>query len=79
MSKLLHNTHYFARYGEHLSSTEDCRAAWEAVEKDFFRETGGFRRFTTYESFASAHSNFKAGKYTRNITLKCVVHFINDY
>ena len=73
MAKLLHNAHYFARYGEHLADAENSREAWDKTERDFFRETGGFRRFMTYESFAAAFSAYKAGNLNGNISLKCVV------
>jgi hypothetical protein len=79
MANLLHNTDYFARYGQHLADAETSREAWEKTERDFFRETGGFRRFTTYESFAAAFSSFRAGNLNGNINLKCVVKTLNGF
>lgn len=70
MNNLLHNKHYFDRYGEHVSDLGDCREAWEATERDLFRQTGGFRRFISYNSFAVALSKWRSGEKCLVIRLK---------
>lgn len=67
---LLHNAEYFRRYGEHLSDLQDCREAWEATERDLYRQTGGFRRFISYYSFAVALSKWRSGEKSIVIRLK---------
>ena len=67
---LIHNANYFARYGFHLGEGRSARKAWEATERDLSEQTGGFRRFTNYHSFAVALSNYKRGELGKNVLLK---------
>lgn len=67
---ILSNKGYFARYGEHLTRTGNAKKAYEATERDLFRETDGFRRFFTYYSFAVSFSRFQRGILSENIILK---------
>ena len=67
---LLSNKGYFARYGEHLTRTRDSKKAYEATEGDLSKETDGFRRFFTYQSFKVSFGKFQKGILSENIILK---------
>lgn len=63
---------YFERYGEHLGECGDCREAWRLTERDLLHETGVYRRYMSYQSFAVALSLRKGGKRPMVVTFKCV-------
>lgn len=67
---LISNAGYFGRYGFHLGNARTARKAWELTEFDLEKETGGFRRFLNYKSFAVALSNYKRGVLGANVLLK---------
>jgi len=61
---------YFARYGEHVSTTGNLIEAWEKTEMDFNRiysrsstlQRAVFRRFRTYDAFREALRLHLGGK-----------------
>ncbi len=67
---LLLNDEYFKRYGEHLERTGSTKKAWAATEMDLERETGGFRRFMSHDSFAVKLCEWRKGEISPNVLLR---------
>jgi hypothetical protein len=67
---MLKNADYFGTYGKHLASGCTPRQAWKKTEQDLAKFTGGYNRYSTYQSFQVAFTRYKKGELNRHLLLK---------
>lgn len=66
---LIHPERYFLRYAELLAEKKRAESAWMQVERELWKETGGFRRFLSARAASVCYSNYHNGKGAKNIKL----------
>ncbi len=60
---------YFNRYAALFLQYNSQRLAWEAVENELWRQTGG-HRFLSLQSFKDEMTNYHAGRGAKEVRLK---------